>query len=194
MLGRESEPSKNSSKSVKVGINHLLPCWRWILGELHHNKPVIVVASREHNRLPLLVATAPFRRVIGINRRRLDNRHPSPRPGGGDTPEQRIPCAEKADTGNRRESCQVAYGKQGFGEKRGRRRSCCEGSHCKLQKARDLFHFTLSRLDLEGIRYWRPKRHRYNNSWAHRFGPNLNSAQKSETSSFFFFFFFFISK
>jgi len=91
VLLRLFHAAKNSSKSVKVSINHLIPTWRWIFRKLHYNEPMIVIATRKHNRLSLLIAIAPFRRVIRIHRRSFHNRHSTPRPSGGDVPEQRSP-------------------------------------------------------------------------------------------------------
>lgn len=77
--GKTREPAQNSSKGVEVGINHLFSSGSRILGELHDNKPMVVITTRQHNRLPLLIAATPLRRVIAIQ----SGSHQKPRSRGG---------------------------------------------------------------------------------------------------------------
>lgn len=60
-------PAKDGGEGVEVGVDHLLPRRGGVLGELHHDQPVVVVAPGEQYRLPLL-APRPRPRRRGHHR------------------------------------------------------------------------------------------------------------------------------
>lgn len=67
LKAEKQSPSEDSSKSVDIGIDHLLPGGCRVLGELHDDEPMVVIAAGEQNRLPGLAAAAPPRRVVSVD-------------------------------------------------------------------------------------------------------------------------------
>ena len=56
-------PSEDGGEGVEVGVDHLLAGGRGVLGELHDDQPVVVVAPGEQYRLPLLAPGPRGRRL-----------------------------------------------------------------------------------------------------------------------------------
>jgi hypothetical protein len=67
-------PAEDGGEGVEVGVDHLLARGRRVLGELHDDEPVVIVASGEQYRLPL-VGPRPHRGRPRLRARGAGPRH-----------------------------------------------------------------------------------------------------------------------
>lgn len=85
-------PPKHCGEGIEIGLNHLLSSRSRILGELHHNKPVVIITSRKQDRLPRFATAAPPRWVLSISRHSSNPRNPVPPPNNHSTVRRELSC------------------------------------------------------------------------------------------------------